>query len=95
MTPLLHTSPNGLLLVRTFFCLGLLFVVLTSVTFAKDPFKLTTGDYQEITREHIEFLEGVSPDTPLEVLQSADWQDSLSNKQAYVEGFWMKFRFKN
>ena len=95
MTPLLHTSPNRLLLIRTFFCLGQLFAVLTSVTFAKDPFKLTTGDYQEITREHIEFLEGVSPDTPLEVLQSADWQDTLSSKQAYVEGFWMKFRLNN
>ena len=95
MTPLLHTSPNRLLLIRTFFCLGLLFAVLTSVTFAKDPFTLTSGDYQEITREHMEFLEGVSPDTPLEVLQSADWQDTLPSKQAYVEGFWMKFRLNN
>ena len=48
-----------------------------------------------VTPEHIEFLEKTPPDTPLEVLQSADWQDTLSSKQAYVEGFWMKFRLNN
>ena len=62
---------------------------------AKEPYILNTGDWQEITREHLQFLEGVPADTPLEALQSADWQDTLSSKQAYVEGFWMKLQLQN
>ncbi len=35
---------------------------------AKRPYTLTTNDWQEITREHLQFLEGAPADTPLKVL---------------------------
>ena len=95
MILLFPTSTFRPLLIQTLLGTCLLLVGVAPPASARQPFTLTSGDYQEITREHIEFLEGVSPDTPLEVLQSADWQDTLSSKQANVEGFWMKFRLNN
>jgi class 3 adenylate cyclase len=95
MILLFPTSTFRPLLIQTLLGTCLLLVGVAPPASARQPFTLTSGDYQEITREHIEFLEGVSPDTPLEVLQSADWQDTLSSKQANVEGFWMKFQLQN
>ncbi len=95
MTPFPRTSPFGLCLVRTLLSLSLWLVGMIPAASAKEPFTLTSGDWAMVTPEHIEFLEKTPPDTPLEVLQSADWQDTLSSKQAYVEGFWMKFRLNN
>jgi class 3 adenylate cyclase len=95
MTPFPRTSPFELCLVRTLLSLSLWLVAIIPSASAKEPFTLTSGDWAMVTPEHIEFLEKTPPDTPLEVLQSADWKKAPSSVQTLVEGLWMKFQVQN
>ena len=76
MILLFPTSTFRPLLIQTLLGTCLLLVGVAPPASARQPFTLTTGDFQEITREHMEFLEGVPPETPLEVLQSTDWPNT-------------------
>ena len=79
------------------FILNLIIIVflISSKSYSREPFIVTSESLEIIPNEHLSFLEGFDENVSFEDLELAEWSDMRLNPQSMVEGYWVRFTVKN
>ena len=68
---------------------------ISSKSYSKEPFIISSESLETIPNNYLSFLEGFNESVSFESLESAKWSGKILNAQSMVDGYWVRLTIIN
>ena len=68
---------------------------ISSKSYSKEPFIISSESLETIPNNYLSFLEGFNESVSFENLERAKWSEKILNAQSMVDGYWVRFTVVN